>query len=92
MARVRGFERKTPIFLSIAAGLHAKLSFACPDARDQRFQDGASRAAQPSGQASNSAVGRSMPTSTDPLSSGSGLSGSRGLGGMLGKRTGAVLR
>ena len=32
-------------FLSIAAGVHAKLSLACPDARDQRFQDGALRAA-----------------------------------------------
>ena len=47
MPRVRRFERKNPpTFLSIAAGVHAKLSFACPDACDQRFLDGASRAAQ----------------------------------------------
>ena len=33
-----------------------------------------------------------MPTSTDPLSSVSGQSGARGLGGMLEKHMGAVLR
>ena len=46
MPRLRGFERKNPPTFNQLQGLHEKLSFACPDARDQRFHNGALRAAR----------------------------------------------
>ena len=101
MPRVRGFERMNPpTFLSIAAPTFNQLQLGCMQnclSRVRTHVINVSRTEHcerqgPPGQGSNSAVGRSMPTSTDPPSSGSGQSGARGLGGMLGKRTVAVLR
>ena len=90
--RARRFVRQNPpTVLLIAAGVHTELSLSCATHFINVRRTGTASGTGPSRRGLKCSVGRSVFTSADPRSSGSGQNGARLLGGALDVHMGVVL-